>query len=709
MKLDLRHNRPKLTKLPDGRVRATFLYDVREWVARTNAEISAEVWLAWGTVGPGDYSSLRLVAQELDGLDPQKNTSIPLARVYEEIPASAEVQVGANAISTLEDGRKEVVAEFIQFSTGTYTPGTIGTTTAPGDASAFLRQEEMTDDGTLRRIKRSYVYSGTVSQTDETKSNGKLHLRTIVSVKTPPATPSGYTLVSTSVKNPNGIPIYTYSFAQGAGRISTDVAYKQNGKLKITTIRFLDTDDGTTPAGLLINDDSKEDDGFTLYTQGYAEVVGDGIISNSSETKNGGKLVLYRTVRLGSAPSTPAATIGGTVVSTSSNTRQEDFFTLYDYQWAEGVGEISRDTETRFNGMLQSVNIRYLTAASVSTQPTSDPLSGGTLTNEEKSDQDGFRIWSVTWKKASGTSLITDETDIRNGGKLVIYRRSRFNTTPAAPSATIGGTVVATSADSRLEDGFTIYTSSWAEGVGIISERFNFHDGGLRSSIREILTASASDSIAAYTPTGVVVNQSYDLSDGVVRITLETMQWKDGTDPTAASLTFESKERFTYPGRAKYYSATVGSVSCKDVFLSPPVTSIVTATHTITYSTSNSIGALTNALWNPTEYATMKASFIAWHASPRSIVKGLEGYTAVNSGASGTSGSGYDMSILGERVYAASAWSVELSGGPTSPNGSTTYTLHAEVSPAFVSKDGVQYYRHHLIEATPAAQSALPV
>src|SRR2546421_378334 len=76
--------------------------------------------------------------------------------------------------------------------------------------------------------------------------------------------------------------------------------------------------------------------------------------------------------------------------------------------WVKGSGEIGRRNTDRFSGMLQRVVITHLTDTTVSSQPTSDPLSGGTKLEDEHRDEAGHRVWVVTWTKAITTSFIVD-------------------------------------------------------------------------------------------------------------------------------------------------------------------------------------------------------------------------------------------------------------------------------------------------------------
>lgn len=639
--------------------------------------------------------------------------------VYEEIPEAAEIQVGQNTIERLDDGRQSLTAEFLQFSAATATPGTIGTTTAPGDTSAYMAGEVTENDGTLRRIKRTYVYAGTLSQTDEQKNDGKLLLRTVVAIKTEPSTPSGYTRISTAVKSPNGVPVYTYQFAKGYGRISRDTSFKQNGKLKIITIRYLDTDDGTAETGTLVNDDFVEQDGYTLFTKGYAEVQGDGIVTNTSETKAGGKLVLYRITRLGSAPSAPTATIGGTVTATATLVRQEDGFPLYDYQWAEGFGEIERRTEYLDSADAGTtgrtrVTIRHLTATGAS-DPTSAP-SGTVKVSAENTAQDGYLLWTVIYGKGAGTIVSTNE--LRNGGKLVIYRRVALGAAASDPGATIGGTVTSTEATIRESDGVKVYENTWAEGYGVIGEQTQQRDGGLRLVTRVSL-GSAYD--ASYMkPAGILLAKDGDLLDGYNRYTVTVMQAYDGgADPTSGTMvSIGTKYSFTYPGRAKAFTTSFAAVGftayAHDVFLSPPVEVLVDATVQISYQSSATMGTLPYTLWNPDSWATVRAYWEGWNENANSLVQSHLGYRAVGSAVTFTAGTGYasgfDNSCMGNKVYGGSSGAITVSGGPSAPDGNT-YTLAASIdpTPAFTAEDGTKYYRRTIVYATIPTQTALPV
>jgi hypothetical protein len=71
-------------------------------------------------------------------------------------------------------------------------------------------------------------------------------------------------------------------------------------------------------------------------------------------------------------------------------------------------------------------------------------------------------------------------------------------------------------------------------------------------------------------------------------------------------------------------------------------------------------------------------------------------------------GSGYNATIYGYNVYASTTATIIVTGGPADPGGST-WTLSAEIEPAFTDTSGVRYFRKTLVSAAIPAQSALPV
>ena len=711
--------KPDVEVLPDGRIRIT-RYIAAGHGDRDYSEVTESV----GTADSGLATAL-LVKRGMA----QINGKDAIVKTYEVRNASSETLVGLPDVQYTESGQKTMVYDYIQMSSGTYTPGTIGTTTAPGDANCVLRTEQTEDDGTTRQIRRVFINKGLLQQVDETKNNGALLLKTFVYLNDAPVPnpPTGYTLISQRTENPNGLETTTYVYAKGSGQISQDDTTSNNGALLRRTIRHITAPSAAnpiaTPSGYTLIEEAYQDsDGHRIWTASYAK--GTGEIAREIDYNNSGDQgttgITRTTIRYLVVPSATVqpTTLAGSV-EVGRSFQDADGHRIWTTVWAKGTGEINR--ETRYTQSIDQgttgatvITVRYLTAISVTVNPITTP-AGTVLINEDKSDQDGYRVWTAIYAKGTGT-VVTD-VDIRNSGKLKVHHKVALGSAPTTPSVTIvGATMNVVSQNQRNDSGYIIYDYTWAEGLGIVSERIQYRDGGLRLLNRDIFLAQGSTNYTAYTPTyGIEVDVSYSEGEGIRRYSVTWIQSNDGTNPlTNPVLQFSSKVPFTYPGRAKAYYASFTSGAytshkAYDVFLSPPIQSLIDATTKIYYTSINTSPSPTYTLWNPTEWATMRAKYIGWSNSPRSRVEGLKGYIASNSGASGTSsGSGTDISVMGDRVYASTDWSITLSGGPSDPSGSTL-TLNIEQIPAFTKTDGTQYYRVTEVYATIPAQPALPV
>jgi hypothetical protein len=474
---------PEFVELPDGRKRL-----VRFFALPNGTNITDGLVQAWGTADAGPatgttagFAGLRLVDQRLVKINEQSFWQA----TFEEIPATAEVQVGGNTTLKLTDGRTGYEAEFLQFSAGTYTPGTVGTTTAPGDANAFLQKEEATSDGTLRRIKRTYIYAGTIRTSTEFKNNGLLELRTIVSVKTVPSTPGGFTLVSTQADPSAGLPVYTYTFAQGVGEISRSVDYSQSGDqgttgITRTTIRYLVAPAGTiqptTLSGsVLVGQDVSEQDGHRVWVTTWAKGIGE--ISRSVDYSQSGDQgttgITRTTIRYLVAP---AGTIQPTSLSGSvlvgQDVSEQDGHRVWVTQWAKGIGEISRSvdySQSSDQGTtgITRTTIRYLVAPAGTIQPTT--LSGSVLVGQDVSEQAGHRVWVTTWAKGIGEiSRSIDYSQSSDEGTTGITRTTiRYLVAPAGTiqPTTLSGSVLV-GQDVSEQDGHRVWVTTWVKGLG---------------------------------------------------------------------------------------------------------------------------------------------------------------------------------------------------------------------------------------------------
>jgi hypothetical protein len=495
--------KPDVEVLPDGRIRIT------RYIAAGHGDRDlSEVTESVGTADKGVATALlvkRGMAQ-VSGKD-------AIVKTYEVISPTSETQVGLPDVQYTESGQKTMVYDFVQMSSGTYVPGVIGTTTAPGDATCVLRTEQVEDDGTTRQIRRIFINKGLLQQSDETKNNGALSLKTFVYLNDAPVPnpPTGYTLISQQTQNPNGLETTTYVYARGSGEISRDIEYSNSGNqgttgITRTVIRYLvapgasvqpttlagsvevarslqdsdghriwttawasgtgeisretrygqSSDEGTTgttvisirhltatsvvvnpitaPVGtVLVAIESATQNGYKIWSGTYAK--GTGVVLTDTQIREGGKLYLYRKTSLGAVPSTPASSIvGGTVQLLSSTVREDSGFQVYEYAWAEGLGEISRQIETRFNGAQTVTNIRHLTNLATTAQPTS---ASGVIVSQVYTNEEGYRAWTVTWSSVTTTTINT-VTAGQDDGSIVttVTAVSQIGATPSGPAGT---------------------------------------------------------------------------------------------------------------------------------------------------------------------------------------------------------------------------------------------------------------------------------
>ena len=574
-----------------------------------------------------------------------------------------------------------------------------------------LVAESFSDQDGHRIWTASYASgSGTISTNDDTRQGGKLLLRTIRSLGTAPSTPGGYTLISADSQSQDGYTLFNSVFARGVGRISTETQTKNGGTLVLTNIRFLGSDDGSTPTGTLVSTETTQQDGYAITNAQYA--LGSGVLSTSDNTRNNGAL-LVRTIRsLGTAPSTPSG-----YISISEESATQDGYVLYNYSYAKGDGEISRAVDFQQSNDqgttgITRTTIRYLVAPGGSIQPST--LAGSVLVGQEVSEQDGHRIWITNWAK--GTGLVSSTVESRFQSKLIITRRIALGAAPSAPSSIISGTVNTVSTSMRESDGVEIYESSFVEARGVVDKSIQPRDGGLR--VESWVSFGSSYDSGFMQPPGILLFKDEDQADGYVRFTATCMQSASGGDPTSGNaVSLVTKRPFTFPGRAKAFTTSFSAVGftafAHNVYLSPPIELLVDATVQISYQTSTTI-ALPYGLWNPDSWATVRAFWEGWNENSQSLVQSYNGYRAVGSPVTFTASSGFaggfTDNCMGSKVYGGSSGSITVEGGPSAPDGNT-FTLAAslDAAPAFCDANGVKYFRQTIVYATIPSQPALPV
>jgi hypothetical protein len=316
--IDLQNRSPQVERLPDLRLRVTRIYDVLNNVPKTPAALLASVWQPWGTADL-EYPTCRLIKQDVSGQvgpfeAPCKEPPI-LTQVYEQISPTGETMVGNAAINIgPQYGLTEIVVEFLQFSGQTPIYGVPGVTTAPAPWAAYLlKTDERTDDGTLQRIKRTYTSTGVISTDVE-------YLRSV------DAGTTGVT--KTTIKYLSGMAVTSNPITPPGGSATLQSSFEKA-------------------------------DGFKIWTGVYA--TGAGTVESSIEYRNNNLLIIYSITALNTPPSTPSATIGGTVTlikkSQRNSPRLEEGAIVYDYVWVEGNGLIESTLNVRNDGLQEQTYV----------------------------------------------------------------------------------------------------------------------------------------------------------------------------------------------------------------------------------------------------------------------------------------------------------------------------------------------------------------
>jgi hypothetical protein len=435
--------------LPDFRKRVTRRYDIVDGQAtmKDGAKFDANVREAWGTEDD-EYTGCRLVKQDVTGQvgNPNKTPNDPpayLVRVFEEIPENDRVIVGLVGISYDQYGRKTVVLEYIQLSAGsTVYTDTVGTSTAPvPNAECVLKNVEGANDGTIRSYKLTYIDSGLLASDYTLNFGGNLIILTLTSLNEIPATPAGYTLFGPGVEYIEGLPVYKYRYAavngggipgaaaeigrsyynaQGgtvdfnpASPTSADGTVKQ--VIEYITAQTVTANPIPTPSGFVfVGIDSQQAEGYKRWTGTYYRA--DGLVVDESNIVQAGALVTYHRVSYGTAPTTPSATIGGTVTLFEESETQQDGYTRFERRWVEGDGQSSITTRGQSDGSLDYNVVTFTAAASTPAYPGSGTAYLVSLSQEP---DNGYFKNSATYTKLPATVTLKQTTQFEKPGNAV--------------------------------------------------------------------------------------------------------------------------------------------------------------------------------------------------------------------------------------------------------------------------------------------------
>jgi|GEM_PF-2479440 len=603
--------------------------NARESITRTligqpDVDISA---ISIGSIYNSSYAATQIVNQS-DEFRRQLKVK------YLEVELS-ETQIGGDQRIDTENGRTAFVRTFVQLSAATYVPGDVGDISTIDSLSVALSDIKSETSGAVRTISRTYITAGKLSESTKDSSNGKLIVKSLVFFNEIPSTPSGFTLTDTSVKNPDGSPTYSYQFAKGVGRISTKESTRQKGQVKITSIQYLGADDATTPSGNLIDSDVTEKDGYVLTSQAYAEIVGTGYLVNDVQTKEGGKLVIYNQVRVGSLPATPTQTIGGSVVLIDESTREEDGYTVYNRKWAEGNGQVSQVDQTRRGGAILIRRIRHIVALAAS-NPISTPADY-TAIRADYQDQDGIRIWTAEFVK--GTGLISSVT---RDGKIP---GTKVVTNTAFGAANVPSGVLIGSED-REDDGYIVYVRTAIQGT-LVEEKYTYTD------------------LVNVTIPGTVNLTTESVPDGTVAIA-------EVVPPSSKQvLATVTVEIVTTPPTAGTAAYDIGQISCAVTFIRTE--ELYVGTQVIGAGTANTISTEIYRTLSSVRQAEYRGCYLS-------------------GGGSATGTQEYDTTDSESDTYTNTITTKAKGTGATSNTSSQYGILRRNVRPVLTALDGTNYF-----------------
>jgi hypothetical protein len=198
-------------------------------------------------------------------------------------------------------------------------------------------------EGLQTTLYEFFTGSGVISTSISYSYNDKLTRTTIVSIDETPDTPVGSVLIDSKAEARDEFILYTYTFVEGEGVVSTNSSSKYNGALTVVTVTSINEVPVIPVGSTTIEAQVREEDGYLLYTTTYAS--GAGVVGVSTDTKYDGKLILTTTTSLNQPPT-------GITNLIRSESSQSDYGTIYTYTTAVGTGEIGRSTDSKYDDAL---------------------------------------------------------------------------------------------------------------------------------------------------------------------------------------------------------------------------------------------------------------------------------------------------------------------------------------------------------------------
>jgi hypothetical protein len=222
------------------------------------------------------------------------------------------------------------------------------------------------------------------------------------------------------------------------------------------------------------------------------------VLSRSIREQNNGALIIETVEAFNEIPT---ANTGGAVQIGNDISNVEGIPTRR-YTFAKGSGEISRTTQTKNNEALIITSVTALNSA---------PSVAGVEISSSIRQEDGYTVYETT--AAAGSGEISRNVSTRNNGKLVITTVTALGSAGSAAGVEIEASV-------REEDGYVLYTNTFARGDGQIRVSTRPASSAL-AGVKEVTVTSFGTPVA---PPGVLIAESESEEDGYVVYTKTALQ-----------------------------------------------------------------------------------------------------------------------------------------------------------------------------------------
>lgn len=323
------------------------------------------------------------------------------------------------------------------------------------------------------------------------------------------------------------VKTYEVRSASAETRIGNDdVQFGENG-LKTIVADFVQMSSGTyvpevvgsslssLDSTCVLRSESVEDDGTNrLIRRTY---VNKGLISSVDDTKNNGALLIKRLTYLNDVPS-PNPPTGYVLVNQSIENPLGLETTVFTF--AKGVGQISRNDETKNNGALLLATISYLAApGTLGTGGTSPITTPSTYTPISSSftENDGHRIWTAVFAKGNGeVSRDISFSQSNDEGGVGITRTTIRYLSPSSQATRLPATLIDTvciGQEYSDQDGHRIWTTNWARGAGTVSSSRDYKNNQKLVIHRETFIGNNAPTPPAPAISGTLVQISYDFKE----------------------------------------------------------------------------------------------------------------------------------------------------------------------------------------------------